>query len=287
MTYLALINKLRVELKDSPRLQRDRWDGDATTKIFPLSSVSVKDASYVVKIDDVAQVEVTDYTIDKDTGIIEFTSAPAATSDDNVECTYLAVNIRDEDYLEIINDGIDYFRWKFWRMDTDEDTLTTVADQYEYDCSGITGILYILKAWYKTSSGSTFWQDIQGLTNYKYYTRLQKLYVDPTFASSSLSMKLLYLKSFTKGTTPSATLDIPDEWILPYKFYCYARYYERLIPERINETGAVTTFPSFAPSQVIFNIAENYYRKAEEVASKLAPKLPPMSIKQLHEGVAL
>lgn len=286
MTYNQLISKLRIELRDLSRLQRDRWDGDATTKIFPLSSVSVSDASYVVKVGGVTKTEVTDYTIDKDTGIITFVAAPA-TGSDNVECTYQAVNIRDEDYLEIINDGIDYFRWKFWRMDIDTTTLTSVTDQYEYDCSGITGILYILKAWYKTSSGSTSWQDIQGLTNYKYYTRLQKLYVDPTFPSSSYPLKLLYLKSFTKGTTTSATLDIPDEFILPYKFYCYARYYERLIPERINETGAITTFPSFAPSQVIFNIAENYYKKAEEVANKLAPKLPPMSIRQLHEGVAL
>lgn len=286
MTYLQLINKLRIELKDLPRLQRDKWDGDATTKIFPLSAVSVKDASYVVKVGGVTKVEVTDYTIDKDAGIITFVSAPASASD-NVECTYQAVNIRDEDYLEIINDGIDYFRWKFWRMDIDESTLTTVKNQYEYDCSGITGILYILNAWCKASSGSTVWQAIQALTNWKYYTRLQKLYTDPPFSSDSLLMKILYLKSFTKGTTTSATLDIPDEWILPYKFYCYARYYERLIPEKIHETAAVTTMPSYTPAQVMFMIAENYYEKADKIANKIAPKLPPMPIKQSHQGIAL
>ena len=286
MTYTNFISKLRIELKDLPRLQRDRWDGDASTKIFPLSAVSVKDASYVVKVGGATKVETTDYAIDKDAGIITFVAAPAAGSD-NVECTYQSVNIRDEDYLEVINDGIDYFRWKFWRMDTDEDTLTSVKDQYEYDCSGITGILYILKAWYKTSSGATTWQEIHGLTNYKYYARLQKLYVDPPFGSSDWLMKLLYLKSFTKGTTVSATLDIPDEWLLPYKFYCYARYYERLIPEKIHETAAVTTLPSYTPAQVMFNIAQSFYEKADKTATKIAPKLPPMSIKQLQEGIAL
>jgi len=286
MTYLQFINKLRVELKDLPRLQRDRWDGDGTTKIFPLSAVAIKDASYVVKVGGATKTESTDFTIDKDVGYITFSSAPAEDSD-NIECTYQAVNIRDEDYVEIINDGIDYFRWKFWRIATDESTLTTVKNQHEYDCSGITGILYVLKAWYKTSSGSTYWQEISGLTNWKYYTRSTKLYVDPTFSSSSLPMKLLYLKSFTKGATISATLDIPNEWLLPYKFYCYARYYERQIPEKIKETAAITTFPSYTPAQVIFQIAENYYNKANEVANKIAPKLPPMTIRQVHEGVAL
>ena len=286
MTYLQFIAKLRVELKDLPRLQRDRWDGDATTKIFPLSSVSVKDASYVVKISGVVQLEATDYEIDKDTGIITFTSAPAAGSD-NVECTYQAVHIRDEDYLEIINDGIDYFRWIFWRMDIDTTTLTTVKDQYEYDCSAITGILYVIRAWYKTSTGSTYWQAIQGLTNWKYYTRLQKMYVDPAFSVDSLPMKLLYLKSFTKGATTSATLDIPDEWLLPFKFYSYARYYERLIPEKVHETAAVTTLPSYTPAQVMFSIAQSFYEKADKTAIKIAPKLPPMPIKQIHEGAVL
>lgn len=286
MTYLQFINKLRVELKDFARLQRDRWDGDASTMIFPLSGVAIKDASYVVKIGGVAKVETTDYTIDKDTGVITFVAAPAAGSD-NVEATYQSVNIRDEDYLEIINDGIDYFRWKFWKMSTDESTLTTVKDQYGYDCSGITGILYVLKAWYKASTGSAHWQDIQGLTNYKYYTRLQELYVDPTFSTSSLPMKLLYLESFTKGTTTSATLDIPDEWLLPYKYYIYARYYERLISEKIHETAAITTMPSYTPAQAVFNLAQAFFEKADVIANKIAPKLPPMPIKQLSDGVSL
>ena len=286
MLYSAFISKLRVELKDFAKLQRDRWDGDASTKLFPLSSVAVKDTSYVVKIGGVAKTEVTDFTIDKDSGLITFTTAPAAGSD-NIECTYQSVIIRDEDYVDIINDGIDYFRWKFWEMDTDTTTLTTVKDQYEYDCSGITGILYVLKAWYKASTGSTVWQEIQGLTNWKYYTRLEKLYVDPTLNVSSLPMKILYLKSATKGATITATLDIADEWILPYKYYIYARFYERLISEKIHDTAAVTTQPTYAPAQLVYDIASKFYAKADDVANKIAPRLPNMMIKQVSDGFFL
>ena len=286
MTYLEFINKLRVELKDFAYLHKEVFDGDASTLNFIAIHLPIKDSSYTVKVGGVEKTETTDYSLDRDTGILTFVSAPAAGSD-NIEIAYKSVKIRDEDYLEIINNGIDHFRWKFWRMDVDTTTLTTVKDQYEYDCSGITGILYILKAWYKTSTGSTYWQAIQGLTNWKYYTRLTKLFVDSTFSSTSLPMKLLFLKSFTKGTATSDTLDIPDEWLLPYKYYCYARYYERLIPEKIHETGAITTQPSFAPPQVVYDISQKYYDMAERETIKIAPKLPPMSIKQVQEGVAL
>lgn len=286
MTYLTFINKIRVELKDFAYLHKEVFDGDGSTKNFIATHLPIKDASYVVKVDDVTKTETTDYSLDRDTGLLIFVSAPGAGSD-NVEITYSSVKIRDEDYLELINDAIDHFRWKFWKMATDTSTLTTVKDQYEYDCSGITGILYILNAWYKASSGATVWQAIQSLTNWKYYPVLQKLYVDPTIDTSSLPMKLLYLKSITKGAVTSATLDIPDEWILPHKYYIYARFYERLIPEKIHDTSAVTTQPSFTPAQAVFNIAEAYYKKAEDIANKLAPKLPPMGIKQVHQGVAI
>ncbi len=290
MTYLEFINKLRVELKDFPKLQRDIFDGDGTTLLFPLSAVPIKDGSYVVKVAGSTKTEGASnhYTLDRDTGVLEFTSGNAPSSaSDTVVVTYKSLKIRDEDYLELINDAIDHFRWKFWGMAIDTTTLTTVKDQYEYDCSGITDILYILNAWVKASSGATVWEAIQGMTNWKYYTELQKLYTAPTFSTSSLPMKLLFLKSFTKGTATRATLAIPDKWLLPYKYYIYARFYERLIPEKIGDVSAVTTQPSFTPAQAIYAISEAYYEKAEKLTNKLAPKLPPMPIKQTHSGIAI
>ena len=286
MTVAQFIAKLRVELKDFARLQRDKFDGDATTTLFVLSTIPIKDATYVVKVEGATQTETTDYTLDRDTGVLEFTSAPASGSD-NIVVTYKSVKIRDEDYIEIIGNAIDYFRWKFWKMATDEETLTTVSEQYEYDCSDITNILYVINAWYKDSSGATVWQEIQSLTNWKYYVEQVKLYIDPTLASDGLPMKLLYIKSLTKPTTTAETLDIPTKWLLPYKYYIYARYYERLIPEKIHDVSAITTQPSFSPAEVIFNIAQAFQKKSDDISNKLAPKLPPMKIKQLHGGTGL
>ena len=127
MTYLTFINRLRNELKDFAYLHKEVFDGDASTKNFIATHLPIKDYSYTIKVDDVEKTETTDYSLDRDTGILTFVSAPAAGSD-NVEITYKSVKIRDEDYLEIINDAIDHFRWKFWKEAEDTTSITTTAD---------------------------------------------------------------------------------------------------------------------------------------------------------------
>lgn len=289
-TYAQFIAKLRIELKDTGKndyyIVAQSWDGDGSNKLFYADFSPIKDGSYEVKIGAAVQTETTHYTLDKDTGLITFVSAPAAGSN-NVTMTYQSVNVRDDEYIEFINDGIDHFRWKFWLEAMDEDTLTTTRNEHEKDVSDLTDILHILNVWYKTSSNSTDWITVQSLTNWKYYTRQQKLAINPPFSTSSLPMKFRYLKSIAKGDEGSDTLNIPAEWQLPYKYYIYARYYERLIAEKIHETGAVTTQPSFAPAQLAFDISKKFYEMADAVANKIAPKLPPMSVKQVHDGVSL
>jgi hypothetical protein len=287
MTYSLFIAKIRSELKDFNKLGRDRWDGDGSTAIFELSHRPIKDASYTVKVDGVTKTEVTDYTLDKDTGILEFTSAPASGSD-NVEITYRYYVLRDSDYIEIFNDAIDHFKWKFWTEALDDSTITTTKDQYEYDLSSISSnIIHIVNVWVKPSSGSSQWTEVQGTTNWKFFPERNVLFVNPPFDVSSLPLKFRYLKSFTKGTTPSSNIDVPEKWLLPYKYYCYARYYERMVSEKIHETGAVVSVPGFVPGPTVLNVAEYYYKKADQIANKLAPKLPPQVIQTIQEGVIL
>ena len=146
MLYSEFITTLRKELKDFGKIHQETFDGDASTLNFVLKEVPIKDSSYVVKISGVTKTETTDYTIDKDTGVLTFVVAPASASD-NVSVSYQSVKIRDDDYIQLINDGIDNFRWKFWKEAIDTTTFTTVKDQYEYDLSTLTGILYLVNAW--------------------------------------------------------------------------------------------------------------------------------------------
>ena len=290
MTYSAFIAKLRVELKDLGSTDKfivgDKWSGDGATLVFEISQRPIKDGSYTVLVGGATQTETTHYAVDKDLGFLTFVagSVPAAGTD-NVEMRFKSVKIRDDEYLELINDGIDYFRWKFWLADTDTTTLTTTKDEYELDCSGITGLLWIVDAWYKSSSSSTVWLNIAGLTNVKYDARLDVLRFDPPFDTSDLPVKIFFLKEMTKGATTAATLAMPDEWLAPLKYYVYARFYERIVPDKIFETGAVTVHPSYAPAQIPMMISESYYKRADNIAKKIAPRLPNMMIKNQHYGI--
>ena len=53
----------------------------------------------------------------------------------------------------------------------------------------------------------------------------------------------------------------------------------------MNEIGAITTHPYFMASPNVLNVAEMYMRKADLAANKICPKLPPMMIKQMSEGI--
>ena len=285
MNYYSFIAKLRAELKDRDHIARDKWDGDSSNTLFQTNHAPIKDMSYTLKVGGVTKTETTDYTIDKDIGLITFNSAPIAGSD-NIELTYKYLILRDADYQEIINDAIDHFQWKFWKEAINDSTLTTVMGQFEYDLSSIsTNILYIVNAWYSPNTSIRNWTEVKGYTNYKFYPRRNVLAVNPVFDVTGLPMKLRYLTSFTKSDSGSATLDIPSIWLTPYKYFCYAKFYERLIPEKLSEVGAVTTIPGFTPGPNIINIAEYFYKKAEEAAIKIAPKLPPQVIPTSQLGV--
>ena len=107
MTVASWISKLRIELRDFGVIQRDLFDGDASTKNFILNHVPVLENSYTISIGGAAKVEDTDYTFDKDTGVISFTSAPASGSD-NIEAVYKSVKVKDADYIQFMQDAINH-----------------------------------------------------------------------------------------------------------------------------------------------------------------------------------
>lgn len=285
MTYSEFITQLRRELRDLEKIHRDVWDGDDSTTIFQANHVPIRDASYTVKVGGVEQTENTDYTLDKYTGILTFTSAPASGSD-NIEMTYKSVIMKDDEYIQAINDAIDHFQWTFWEMGIDDSTITTTKDEYEIDLSSISeNILYIIDVQFKKST-DTYWQPVQSYTNWKYYYGLNKLYVDPPF-DDTYELKIKYIKAFTKGTSISDTLPIPDRWLLPYKYFCYGKFYERQVPQKISEVGAVQTVKSFLPGPSVMTVADYYYNQAEKIARRIAPKLPPIPIRTIKDGVAI
>lgn len=284
--YSDFITTLRRELRDFDVLGDDTFDGDGTSLLFPLAHRTIKSGSYVVKIGGVTKTETSDYTIDKDLGLITFIVAPVSGTA-NVEVTYRYNKMTDQEYIDSINDAIDRWRWKFWKDITDSTTFKSVANQFDYDMSSLTGILYIIQAWQQpTSITIDQWVAIQGITNWRYYPAQQKLTMNPPL-STVLSLKFRYLKALTKGTLTSSTLDINVEWYLPFKLYVKGVFFDRLVPEKIFETGAVTTIPTFTPAQLAYQMSQSYITDADKIANRIAPRLPNMPINNQMDGVVL
>lgn len=285
MTYAQFLVILRRELKDLDYLGSNLFDGDGTTVLFPLLHRPVKTSSYVVTVNGVVKTVTTDYVIDTDTGFLTFVVAPANLT--AIKITYRYQKMTDQEYIDAINDAIDRWRWKFWKDILDSTTFDTVKGQYEYDLSTLTGILYVVNAWFQPASGSTEYQAISGISNYQYYVSQQKLAVNPPFEIAGLNLKFRYLKALTKGSAVTDTLDILPEWYAPFKMFVKSRFYEALVPEKIFETGAVTTIPTYTPAQLAFSMSTSYLQQADLLVSRIAPRLPNMPIVNRMDGVIL
>jgi len=283
--YSAFIATIRRELRDLDYLGDDKFNGDGTTVLFPLLHRPIKTNSYVVTVDGVVKTINVDYTIDTDTGFLTLVVAPANLK--VVEVTYRYQKMSDQEYIDAINDAIDRWRWKLWKDVLDSTTFTTVKNQYEYDLSTLTGILYVVNAWLQPASGSTEFQAISGITNYQYMVAQQKLAVNPTFDVAGLKLKFRYLKALTKGSAVTDTLDILPEWYAPFKMYVKGVFFDRLVPEKIFETGAVTTIPTFTPAQLAYQMSTSYIQQADILVNRIAPRMPNLLITNRMDGVTL
>src|SRR3990167_3598473 len=84
MLTSAFIETLRLAIGDLGLFTQDVWAGDAATLAFRTKDRPILDSLYQVYVyvggSWGQKIETTDYTIDKDTGMVTFVAAPAAGS---------------------------------------------------------------------------------------------------------------------------------------------------------------------------------------------------------------
>lgn len=281
MTIATWIDKMRRFTRDFSVLTRETWDGDGATLAFRTNNKPILESSYTIKSDSVIRTETTNYTLDKDTGLLQFllASVPAIGSD-NVSIDYKYANLRDEDWMEIYNNVVRDLRGKLYLEGIDTTHVTTVANQYEYALTGIsTNIVDVLEVFYRTSSSKPWTEIGQTGMNWHYLPESNQLQLRPYFDTSGYAMKIHYLYGFTEATTTSSTVTVPDKWLNVVKFYAAAEYYERIVPEKLTETAIVTKERTYHPADTVIRVAD-YYRKQGDKA--LAHVRPPKRGKALQ-----
>jgi hypothetical protein len=283
MLVSAFITILRRYANDIPVLTRDLWDGDGATLAFRTKHNPIVNTDYSLYVGSTLQTETTDYTLDKDSGLIEFVSAPAAGSD-NVSFTYYYANLSDTGWIDVINNVIRDWKEKIWVDAIDETAFTTVANQDDYDMDTIdTKIFAVLGVW--LSSGTTYWADASSETNVRYFKEQNILNFRPAFDSSGYTMRIRYLKSYAEISAVTDTFTIPERYHSAFQHACAAEYLDRFTMKMINDSGAKVKEETYKTLETIARMADRNRLIAREKLGKVRPIMPATSIQTIMYGV--
>jgi len=287
MLVSEFITKLRRFSGDFKTLTRDVFDGDGTTVAFRTTHRPIIEGSnnVTVKIGSSVKAEGTDFTLDRDTGLLEFTTAPASGSD-NVTIDYYYFNMHDTEWIEIINNIIRETKDYIWDEKIDETTLTSVKNQDDYDLSSIsTRILGIIDMWAKKSS-ETEWKSFQTYgVNPRFYLLKNTLNVRPSFSYTGYLFRFRYLEYYAEVSNTTDTFTIPTKYHNAFEYLCIAEYFDRLAAKKVHETGAKTKDITYTPAETMVNIATRYRKIGQEKLSLVKPVKPAIKIPVIQSGI--
>ena len=279
MTYSTFIKKLRVFVGDIDTLTRDSWDGDAATVAFRTSERPILESSYTLKVSNVTKTETTDYTIDRDTGMVTFVSAPAA-GNDNVTLDYKYVRLKDAEWLEIVQNVIREWRKKIWTEAIDEDTLTTVKNTSELSLASISArIMKVISVQYRTNTNSDF-INVDTHYNVKYIREQNKLQFRPYFEKSGYELKIRYIEHYDDDVALTDTVadDLTDRYFPAIQYKAGAQYLDRFMAKVITEMGSKITKETYQTLGNIRQLRNDYEKKAEMVIARVKPIMPSTNI---------
>ena len=284
MLVSEYILHLRRFAKDLEVLTRDSWDGDGSTVAFRTKHTPILNSTVTVKTSGTPQADSL-WTLDLDTGILEFATAPVNGSD-NVTLDYKYTNLRDQEWLEVIQNVINKLREKTWTEEIDESTLTTVKGQDDYDLSGVdANIFKVLGLWYKTSSSSNTWISFSLDTNFRFMVEQNTINMRPPFDIDGYEMRIRILKFFSPPTLVTETLSVSDRFLTTYDYFCIVEYLDRLQLKMVTDLGGKTTEATYKTLTEIGNLRQRMNNEAEARLSRIRPIVPSTKIPTIHQGI--
>ena len=280
MIISALISQCRREFFDVPESSEALRGGDGSSVLFNLGRKPIVENSYSVYKGTSAQTETTHYTLDKDSGDLQFSVAPA--NGINARATFKYAYFRDTNWVEAINYGIDALNGLgfFKNIVRNNSLLRLSANVRTYSGpSNCIDIYEFLLFDNRTVSGSTYKPGV----NWRYEAGENKLVLGnlPAVAEPAT---ISYLRNMVGYSATSATIDVLDDWLELVKKKAGA-YFFRNVASRIALQGAATIEEghfSFTNARTMANDLENDF---ERLAQRKKPVRPSRDIKfHLEDG---
>lgn len=287
--YSTFIGQLRNQVGDQKRPVHIDWNGDAATTVFkiPTDCFPVYDGanSYTVKIGASVKTETTDYTLDKNAGVLTFLSAPASGTN-NVTLDSSAVYLTDADWLNVMNNIILSLGDDFFKEFLDTTGFTATANMLSLSLVSAQPNCIAVYEFRRRSGSSVDWTKVENTTNWRYDRDNNIIYIGSrdafTVASEPLSIR--GLKTYTRGTATSDTIDVQDKFLTILEYGSIARYWKYRYKSVVELVSKMTQESSRTPLQELIMLSDRFDRLYETEKAKLRPMKPPRVIPTFREN---
>lgn len=288
MLTSTFISQLRRKYGDVPESSQVIRQGDGSTTLFNAgrNRVPIVEGSYTVYLGTSAKVDVTDYTLDKDSGDLQMIAAPAANL--AVKMNFKHAFFRDQHWMEAIGAAIDALngRGYYRQIVRSPSGLVTSAGVMTYDGpAGCIDLYDIIVPGYPPFTGpisstpyvSGGYVKLQG--NWAYQSDANKVILGfrPIIR---MSAQISYLRTLNKYTTTSATLDVRNEWLSLLELYAGA-YHFRHMASKIAKQGNATVKEGHFSFTSLRTQAVDLENSFEAMSKRMKPSRPAKDIHQL------
>jgi hypothetical protein len=215
MITSALISQCRREFNDVPKLTRMARMGDGATNVFNTGRFPVVEGSTNVYKGTSAQTSGAHFTLDLDSGDLQFSAAPAVNIQAIAEFKY--ANWRDKNWMEAINDGIEALNARGFFKQSVRLGRTLSAGVRTF--SGPSACIDVYELLTSPMSGIYTRPNV----NWSYQQDANKIVLGGPPARAT-SAAISYLRRMQSPSATGMALDIKDDWIPLVKKFAGAKY---------------------------------------------------------------
>lgn len=286
MLYSAEITELRNQVGDIPRRVHVDFIGDAATTVFQLPSDTfpVLESSYTVKVAGAAQVESTNYSIDRDAGTIRFLLAAPG---NGVAVTFdgVSVYLTDASWLAVINATIKSLGDDYWKEFIDESVVST-ANMTSLSLVSAQVNCIAVYQFQRRASSTSDWRGVEEDVNWRYDRDNNIIYIGKrdAFPSAGEALRIRGLKTYTLGAATSATIDVQDKYMTVIEYGCVARYWRWRYKAVVELVSKQTSETSRTPLQELMMLSDRFDRLYEQEKARLKPGKPARIIPPVKDG---
>lgn len=234
MITSALITQLRRAYRDMPKATQSQRDGDGSSTLFNLGNFPVVESSYTVQKAGATQTETTNYTLDKDTGDLNFLVAP--TNGQSVQANYKYANFRDQNWVEAINHGIEALNARgFFRQVVRNSSIFRISAGIRVysapsACVMVNDLL-------ESDNGNISGNPTQLGGNWTYQQDANKLVLGYSPGQANRAW-ISYLRNLQTYNATSATLDLLNDWVELVKLKAAAYYFRSMAAKVAQQANA-------------------------------------------------